>query len=35
MKGVKQTTTEIITIEEAIHDYKQSYKDYQEKRNRR
>ena len=27
MKGVKQTTTEIITIEEAIHDYKQSYKD--------
>lgn len=30
MKGVKQTTTEIITIEEAIHDYKQSYKDYQE-----
>lgn len=30
MKGVKQTTTEIITIEEAIHDYKQAYEDYQE-----
>lgn len=28
MKGIKQTTTEIITIEEAIHDYKQAYKDY-------
>lgn len=30
MKGVKQTTTEIITIEEAIYDYKQAYEDYQE-----
>lgn len=30
MKGVKQTTTEIITIEEAIHDYKQAYEDYKE-----
>ena len=28
IKGIKQTTTEIITIEEAIHDYKQAYKDY-------
>lgn len=31
MKAVKkETTTEIITIEEAIYDYKRAYKDYKE-----
>lgn len=30
MTSIKTTTTEIITIEEAIHDYKQAYDDYEQ-----